>query len=1053
MKIRDAATLEKVRKQGFARFMPEVPRISVGSGTCGIGNGADLVFDAFQKDIRQKHLKIDVTKVGCFGFCAEEVLVNCYIPGQPLVILHRVNVKDVPSIVDGLSRGMVPLKKALCRIEDWEFFTSKAAFGSGLTGVPAWNDIPFFRGQKKIVLREAGLINPEDIEEYIGVGGYSAMLKALTQMDPASVLDEIKRSKLRGRGGAGFPTAVKWEMMRNVQTDKKYIICNADEGDPGAYMNRNEIESDPHALIEGMVIGAYIMGASEGIMYVRAEYPLAVERFKKAVAQAREYGLLGKNIFGTNFSFDLSYVEGAGAFVCGEETALIASIEGRAGRPIPRPPYPAQRGLWGKPTNINNVETWFNVPVIITIGGDAFAKFGTPTSTGTKVFSLVGKVKNTGLVELPLGTPLASIIYQMGEGTGTKKKIRAVQTGGPSGGCVPVEFFNTPVDYESLSKLGTIMGSGGMVVMDQDNCMVDVARYFVEVTYAESCGKCTPCREGLAQALQILNKITKGDATMADLDTLERLSYVIRDASLCGLGQTASNPVLSTLRYFRDEYERHIIQKRCKAGVCENLFKALCENSCPLHMNIPGYLQLLKEERIEEAFELTLRDNPLPGTVGRICYFHCQMRCRRDQVDDPVSQGEIHRYLADTMYKMGKEREIYQRLIREKLSPTGKSIAIIGAGPAGLTAAYYLVRLGHKVTVYDSHAKAGGILQYGIPAYRLPKDGLNKELELFKKLGVNFVFNTRIGKDISLKELQKKNDAVFIAVGAQKDMELDIPGTHFKGVLQGYEFLEEFAMGKKQPIGKHVVVVGAGNVAIDAARSCIRLGADVTIVYRRDRDEMPANEHEIHDAVDEGVDFMFMAAPNRVIGDLKGKVTGIEVRRMKFDGLDTSGRKKPVDTGETTIVECSTIILAVGEKVDFEPAKDAGLELRKNGAIRANQPSYATNIAKVYAGGDAVTGPATVSEAMGTARNAAESIDFHLMKERRFHHLFREFKYKDELVGETEVIHRVDPKKLPVKERIASFQEVLAGYSGEQALHEADRCLRCDIKCHEEQEA
>ncbi|MCC6396401.1 MAG: FAD-dependent oxidoreductase [Bacteroidetes bacterium] len=1052
MKVRDASTLEKVRQRGMSTLLPSVPKISVGSGTCGIGNGANEVYDALQKAIKSRHVTMHLNRVGCFGFCAEETLVNCYVPGQPLVILHKVTPKDADAIVDGLSRGMIPLRKALCKIEQWDFFTSQVEFGTGLGSVPAWNSIPFFKGQKKIVLRDAGLIDPDDIAEYIAVGGYSSLLKALTQMSPDEVLQEVKKSKLRGRGGAGFPTAIKWEMMKNVQTDKKYIICNADEGDPGAYMNRNEIESDPHALIEGMVLGAYVMGASEGVMYVRAEYPLAVQRFKKAVADAREMGLLGKNIFNSSFSFDLSYVEGAGAFVCGEETALIASIEGRAGRPIPRPPYPAQKGLWGKPTNINNVETWINVPVIVRIGGDEFAKFGTPTSTGTKVFSLVGKVKNTGLVELPLGTPLANIIYQMGEGTGTKKKIRAVQTGGPSGGCVPVEHFNTPVDYESLTKLGTIMGSGGMVVMDQDNCMVDVARYFVEVTYAESCGKCVPCREGLAQALAILNKITAGEATMDDLDTLERLSYVIRDASLCGLGQTSANPVLTTLRYFRDEYEKHIIQKRCKAGVCEKLFVALCENSCPLHMNIPGYLQLLKEQRIEEAFELTLRDNPLPGTVGRICYFHCMMRCRRDMLDDPVSQGEIHRYLADTMYKMGKEREIYQRLIREKLSPTGKRIAIVGAGPAGLTAAYYLVRLGHDVTVYDSHPKAGGILQYGIPAYRLPKDGLNKELELFKKLGVKFVFKTMIGKDVPLKALQKQHDAVFIAVGAQKDVELPIPGNNLKGVLQGYEFLEEFALGRKMPIGKNVVVVGAGNVAIDAARSCLRLGADVTIVYRRDRDEMPANEHEIKDAMDENIRFMFMSAPHRIIGDIKGRVTGLEVRKMKFDGLDSTGRKKPVETGETSILECSTVILAVGEKVEFEAGKEMGLEFRKNGAIRAHQPSFHTNVPKVWAGGDAVTGPATVSEAMGIARTAAEAIDFSLMKERRFHRLFRDFKYKDEVVSEPDIVKRVDPKKLPVKERVASFQEVLGGYSGVQALHEAERCLRCDVKCQEEQE-
>ncbi|HLP16850.1 MAG TPA: FAD-dependent oxidoreductase [Bacteroidota bacterium] len=1049
MKSIDAATMDVLRAKGMKKLLPDVPKISVGMGTCGIGNGAKEVHEAFRKTIAEKKAKVILSITGCFGFCAEEVTVNCYIPGMPLVILHRVAPKDASSIVESMAKGVMPLKKAMCKIEKWNCFPGTIEFGHGLPSVPLWNEIPFFKGQKKIVLRHAGIINPEDITEYIAVGGYSAIEKALTKMTSESVLDEVRKAKLRGRGGAGFPTAVKWEMMKKVQTDKKYIICNADEGDPGAYMNRNEIESDPHALIEGMCIGAYVMGSDEGVMYVRAEYPLAVKRFESALASARECGLLGESIFGTKFSFTISCVEGAGAFVCGEETALIASIEGRSGRPIPRPPYPAQKGLWGKPTNINNVETWFNVPVIVLSGGDEFAKFGTQLSTGTKVFSLVGKIKNTGLVELPLGTTLESIIYQMGEGTGTKKKIRAVQTGGPSGGCIPVDHFNTPVDYESLTKLGTIMGSGGMVVMDQDNCMVDVARYFVEVTAQESCGKCTPCREGLSQMLAILNKITQGDGSDDDLETLEKLAYVIRDASLCGLGQTSANPVLTTLRYFRDEYERHIEQRRCRAGVCENLFMALCENSCPLHMNIPGYLQLLKEGRIEEAFELTLRDNPLPGTVGRICYFHCQMRCRREMVDEPLNQGEIHRYLADTMYKMGKERDIYQRLIREKLSPTGKQIAIIGAGPAGLTAAFYLVRLGHSVTVYDNHAKAGGILQYGIPAYRLPKDILNKELELIRKLGVKFVFKTKIGKDISFQSLQKKHDAIFIAVGAQKDIDLEIDGRQLEGVLQGYEFLEEFAMGKKLHLGKKVVVVGAGNVAIDAARSCLRLGCDVTIVYRRDKDEMPANAHEIMDATDEMIKFMFLSAPHRIIGDEKCRVKGLEVRKMRFEGFDNSGRKRPVETGESSIVECQTVILAIGEKVDFIPAKEAGVEIRKNGAIKVTQPTYRTNIPKVYAGGDAVTGPATVSEAMGIARAAAESIDYDLMKEKRFHFLFRDFLYANEIITEPEGTKKIVPKKIPVRERISSFHEVLSGYTGEEAMQEAVRCLRCDVKCVE----
>jgi NADPH-dependent glutamate synthase beta subunit-like oxidoreductase len=404
------------------------------------------------------------------------------------------------------------------------------------------------------------------------------------------------------------------------------------------------------------------------------------------------------------------------------------------------------------------------------------------------------------------------------------------------------------------------------------------------------------------------------------------------------------------------------------------------------------------------------------------------------------------------MYKMGKEKEIYQRLIKEKLSHTGKKIAIVGAGPAGLTAAYYLVRLGHAVTVYDNHAKAGGILQYGIPAYRLPKDVLNKELELFRKLGVKFVFNTPVGKDVSFKNLQKEYDAVFIAVGAQKDIELDISGKDLNGVLKGYEFLEKFALGKKVSVGKKIVIVGAGNVAIDVARSCLRLGSDVTIVYRRDKDEMPANSHEINDAMDESIKFMFLSAPSRIIGDANGKVTGLEVHKMRLDGFDAAGRKKPVETGEKTVVECDMVILAVGEKVEFGPAKSIGLEVRKNGSIRAHQPAYRSSLSKVYAGGDAVSGPATVSEAMGMARSAAEAIDFDLMKEKRFHHLFREFKYKDEVPAEPEATKRVEPRKLPLLERILTFQEVLTGLSGQEALEEAARCLRCDVRCVDETE-
>ena len=483
--IRDFAGFNAVHDAGLAKLLPPRPRIAVGMGTCGSGNGAEAVMHAFVEAIDQRGLDIDLVRTGCFGFCAEEPLVNVRLPGQPLVILHRVQVNHVERILDEVAAKTVPADLALCRIEEWNHLTSHVHYGAGFSDIPLWNEVPFFRGQKKIVLRNAGLINPDDIEEYIAVGGYQALYKVLIDGKPEAANEQIKESGLRGRGGAGYSAGQKWEFLRKAVAERKFLICNADEGDPGAYMNRNEIESDPHALIEGMAIGAYITGATDGVIYIRAEYPLAVHQLKVAIGQAREYGLLGKDILGRGFAFDIDVVEGAGAFVCGEETALIASLEGRAGRPRPRPPFPAQKGVWGYPTNINNVETWFNIAPIIALGPAWFSETGGGASSGTKVFSLVGKVRNTGLVEMPLGTPLGNFVHAVGGGGLYGHPIKAVQTGGPSGGCIPPDLFETPVDYESLGKLGAIMGSGGMVVMDEDNCMVDVARYFIQFTRSE----------------------------------------------------------------------------------------------------------------------------------------------------------------------------------------------------------------------------------------------------------------------------------------------------------------------------------------------------------------------------------------------------------------------------------------------------------------------------------------------------------------------------------------------------------------------------------------
>ena len=506
-----------------------------------------------------------------------------WVPGRPLLMLHRVQPNHVDEILNALDRGhLPPAELVLCKIEDWDHITGHVKYGYGYPDVPAWNQIPFFDGQVKIVLRNCGLINPDDIEEYIAIGGYQALYKVLIDQNPAGVIEQVKAAKLRGRGGAGYLTGNKWEFLQKAAGPEKYLVCNADEGDPGAYMNRNEIESDPHALLEGMLIAGYVTGAPRGIIYVRAEYPLAVLRLERAIEQARAYGVLGDNVLGRGFNFEIETVEGAGAFVCGEETALIASLEGQSGRPRSRPPFPAQKGLYGKPTNINNVETWYNIAPIVSKGPAWFTETGSAKSAGTKVFSLVGQgAAAPGLVEMPLGTPLAKFIYDIGGGTSDGRDIKAVQTGGPSGGCIPADMFDTPVDYETLAQLGSIMGSGGMVVMDQDNCMVDVARYFIEFTHSESCGKCVPCRVGLDKALRMLNRFTVGKAAHEDIATLDELCRMVRDTSLCGLGQSAPNPVLTSLRHFRHEFEDHIVAKRCRAGVCEDLALSPCENSCP----------------------------------------------------------------------------------------------------------------------------------------------------------------------------------------------------------------------------------------------------------------------------------------------------------------------------------------------------------------------------------------------------------------------------------------------------------------------------------------
>jgi len=578
MKIVTMEQLEAIQHQGQAGTYPEKTKIFVGMATCGLSAGAEKVFQALKEEIQTAGLDVSLQKTGCIGYCQREPLVDWIEPGKPRLTYERMTPDRARALIQHIAQGKVLAEGVLCRIDQDEWLVENTFRKYTVNGTPpdfrqfpAYEELPFFKKQRKIALRNCGFINPEIIEEYIGRGGYKALYQVLKKMSPEEVIAEVKKSGLRGRGGAGFSTGLKWEFCRKSPGELKYVICNADEGDPGAFMDRSILEGDPHAVLEGMAIGAYAMGAREGFLYVRAEYPLAIEHLKTAMAQAEAYGLLGENIFDTSFSFRLKIREGAGAFVCGEETALIASIEGRVGEPRPRPPFPAQKGLWGCPTNINNVKTWSHIAPIIARGAEWYAAMGTPKAPGTTVFSLVGKVKNTGLVEIPLGISLKEMIFDIGGGTQGDRPFKAVQTGGPSGGCIPREHLETPVEYESLSALGSIMGSGGMIVMDEGTCMVDLAKYFITFTMEESCGKCTPCREGTKRLLEILNDISRGEGKESDLDALEELAHYIKDVSLCGLGGTAPNPVLTTLRYFRDEYLAHIMEKRCPAGVCKAL--------------------------------------------------------------------------------------------------------------------------------------------------------------------------------------------------------------------------------------------------------------------------------------------------------------------------------------------------------------------------------------------------------------------------------------------------------------------------------------------------
>jgi len=999
--------------------------------------GAAEVRVALEEEIKKKGLssQVEVRATGCHGLCAKAPLISI----DPLGIQYQeVNPENAAEIVS------LTLKQN--RLID------HLAYKDPQTGNPIYyrSQIPFYQKQVRRVLANCGRINPTKIEHYISAGGYRAIVKALSKMTPEQVINEITAAKLRGRGGAGFPTGMKWKFARQAEGRPKYIVCNADEGDPGAFMDRAVLEGDPHAVLEGMLIGAYAIGAEYGYIYVREEYPIAVEHLKIAIEQMKALGLLGENILGTDLNFDVYLKMGAGAFVCGEETALMASIEGMRGMPRARPPFPAQVGLDGRPTNINNVETWANVPLIIINGAEWYSQIGTENSKGTKIFSLAGKVNNTGLVEVPIGVTIKEVIFDIGGGIPKGRKFKAVQMGGPSGGCVPPQYLNLPIDYDTLQRIGSIMGSGGMVVMDENNCMVEIARFFLSFTQSESCGKCAPCRLGTTQLLEILTRITQGIGREEDFQTIKELGETIMETSLCGLGQTAPKPALSTLKYFLEEYEEHIMEHRCAGATCDSMVISACQHACPAGIDVPNYIAAIASGKYEKAVEIIMERNPFPAVCGRICVHPCEFKCRRGELDDPVAIRSLKRFASDWYYNnIGKAKEPFPVTKDQK-------VAVVGAGPAGLTCAYFLSKIGYEVTVFEAQPVAGGMLGITVPEFRLPRRVIQAEVAHIESCGVRICYNSPIDARHTVNDLIKEGyGAVFIAGGAQASKRIEIPGEEegLGGLYYGLQFLTDIRAGKEIKLKGKVVVLGGGNVAIDVARTALRVGAqDVQIFYRRTREEMPAWEKDIEEALEEGIVINPSWAPRQII-HRGGKVIGIDFTRSMtvFDEEGHSSLR--VDEEVTQLVKADTIIISIGQAPDISfLSKDSQLERALWGSLVVDENSLATNIPGVFAGGDFTTGPSIVIEAIASGRRAALAIDKYLKGERGRVEIIDEKSAMREDIGlaldeeTTEERPRIEIQFEKPEERIADFREVERGFTQEDAHREAVRCLRCDLE-------
>jgi NADH-quinone oxidoreductase subunit F len=1034
-RINSVEDFKRLRDRLQADSDPAIPAIVIPAGTCGQASGANDLIRIAKRELLARKLteKISLRITGCQGFCEMEPFVVVQPRGT---FYPRVQAKEMEKIVHSVGAGRVCEELLYVDPETRERIEKK-------------EDIPFYRRQVRTLLARGERVDPIRIYDSIENGGYSALAEVLARKDPRWVIEEVKASGLRGRGGAGFPTGRKWELLaREPDGRGKILICNGDEGDPGAYMDRSLLEGNPHSILEGMIIGAYATGATEGIVYVRDEYPLAIKHLIIALRQARELGLLGDGILGTDFSFNLDYMRGAGAFVCGEETALIRSIEGKTGEPRQRPPFPTQRGVDGKPTAINNVETWANVPVILGKSAEVFRLTGTTGSPGTKIFSLVGKARNTGLVEVPMGTTLHEIVQEIGGGPAGRSPIKAVQTGGPSGGCIPSGMFNLPIDYDSLAKAGAIMGSGGMIVMDESTCMVDLARYYLNFLKGESCGKCFTCRKGTQRMGEILEEICRGKGTPAHLDLLEELALAVKDTSLCGLGQTAPNPVLSTLRYFRREYLEHIENGRCPAGVCKELVGAPCQSSCPMGTEAWRYIAHIERGEYEEAYRVIREANPFPSVCARICDHPCEEKCRLGSGGaEPVAIRALKRFITDRV-----DPAAYNPLRQLIPGQEGLPVAVVGAGPAGLTAAHYLSLQGHAVTVFESGREAGGMLRNAIPAYRLPRDILQREIESLLNEPVAIRYGQSLGRDFTLDSLWGSGfKAIFLATGAARSKTLGWQA--IPGVYEALPFLKAWNDENRELARGRVGVIGGGNSAVDAARVARRQKnvESVTILYRRTVDEMPAFAEEVRAALEEGVKVEALVSPVKPL-EKDGCLAGLICVRSRPGEREASGRRKPAPVpGSEQPFALDTVIVAVGEEGEQEFLSGMGIEISAEGHIRIDPATLQTSRPGVFAGGDAATGPNTAVRAIAAGKKAAVMIGRYLqgveLKQPAKVRL-PEFYLLPAPVSEKEreQARRAKVRLLPPDSRVRNFDEVEMPFSAEQARREARRCLRCDLE-------